>query len=167
MSKCHLRYPPGISWVAYAQPYCQQILGWINFPRNFGPVITVLPPRAGSLYASLSFSQSSLPPPHHPACLAEKLFLSVAALSPLEVLHQCSSVASVEALCCQLRRNGRADEGEFWKELCQLDCASDHNPWALPVSQFSIHLTVYSPISHFLCFITRILWETVSKALVN
>ena len=35
--------------------------------------------------------------------------------------------------------------------------------WALSVSPFSIHLTVYSSIPHFLSFITRVLWETVLK----
>jgi len=39
--------------------------------------------------------------------------------------------------------------------------------WVLPFSQFSIHLTDHSSSLHFLSFPRRILWETVSKALLK
>ncbi|XP_048782344.1 uncharacterized protein LOC125684319 isoform X1 [Lagopus muta] len=38
---------------------------------------------------------------------------------------------------------------------------------ALPVSQFSTHLTVHSSIPHLLSFVTRMWWGTASKALLK
>ena len=41
------------------------------------------------------------------------------------------------------------------------------NLWALPVSQFSIHITVHSSVPHFLSLITKLLWGAVRNALLK
>jgi len=46
-------------------------------------------------------------------------------------------------------------------------CTADHSLLSSARHQFSAHLTVRSSIPHFLSFITRMMWETMSKALLK
>ena len=80
------------------------------------------------------------------------------------------SILSSRSLMNILNKTGSSTS--HWEHYLSTDLQLDSalmitTLWALPVSKFSIHLTVHSSIPHFLSLSTRMLWETVSKALLK